>query len=100
MKGHNGKVRTVSWSLNDAKIVSGGADGAVYEWSVKEFRRLSENIVKTCSYSAAIPSADARHVYAVGSDKTFKEIIDSQITRDLPMEEILTQVFLKSKFKT
>jgi len=76
-------------------VISAGADGAIYDWSAKDFKRLGEVIVKSCSYSCAVPSADGKSIYAVGSDKTFKEISDSQIVRDLSMEDVISQVEFK-----
>ena len=45
-RGHNGKVRSIVWSPDDTKLVSGGMDGAVYEWRVKDLKREKENVLK------------------------------------------------------
>jgi len=39
-------VRTLAWGEDDNFITSGGADGAIYEWSLKDFRRCRENVIK------------------------------------------------------
>ena len=31
-------------------------DGAVYEWQVKETKRTSENVLKSCAYTCASES--------------------------------------------
>ena len=80
LKGHNGKVRSIYWSVDDLKLVSAGMDGAIYEWSLKELgsaggnvgKRDGESILKTCSYSCAISTPDSKSIFAVGSDKTLK----------------------------
>ena len=54
-------------------------DGAVYEWNISSFKRVGECILKSCSYTSVSLSPDSRTVYAVGSDKTMKEIYDGQV---------------------
>lgn len=72
LKGHNGKVKSLSWSKNDDVLVSCGADGAVYGWSLRTLKRENENILKGCSYSSAVCSTNADTMFAVGSDKIIK----------------------------
>eukprot|EP01137_Pigoraptor_chileana_P030194 Opistho-2@16441 len=70
-------------------------DGAVYEWQLSTFKREGENVLKSCSYTSAVVSGDGKTIYAVGSDKTLKEISDSQIVRDVDAKDtVLTQVSL------
>ncbi|KAJ3000403.1 Cilia- and flagella-associated protein 57 [Globomyces sp. JEL0801] len=107
LKGHNGKVRTVSWTADDSKIVTGGSEGAIYEWSLKDLsghagqgiRREAESILKSCSYTCACMTGDSKTIYAVGGDKTLKEIIDGQITREMESDAVLTQVLLSHSGK-
>jgi hypothetical protein len=44
------QVRAICWSANDSSIVSAGADGAVYEWRLSDFKRSKENVLKGCQY--------------------------------------------------
>ncbi|CAH8577208.1 unnamed protein product [Schistosoma haematobium] len=83
LKGHNGKIRSIIWSDDDHKLISCGLDGAVYEWDTQKGTRMNENVLKSCSYTSVAVSQDAKTVYAVGSDKTLKEISDSQIIREI-----------------
>ena len=107
LKGHIGKVRTISWSNDDLKLISAGMDGAIYEWSLKEIgagsgnhgKREGENILKTCSYSCVVPTPDGKTIYAVGNDKTLKEVVDSQIVRELPSDIVLSQIVLSHSGK-
>ena len=55
-------------------------DGAVYEWSAMEAKRLNEMVLKTCAYSGVTVSPTGKYTYAVGSDKTIKEITESQVS--------------------
>lgn len=79
LKGHNGKVRSVVWSADDSKIVSCGMDGAVYEWDAYSGKRIGESVLKSCSYTGVTITPDGKNIYAVGNDKTIKEINDSQV---------------------
>ena len=73
------KVRQVIWSQDDSKIISCGMDGAVYEWNVTSYKREGESVLKSCSYTGVSVSPDSRTTFAVGSDRTLKEICDSQV---------------------
>ena len=87
LKGHNGKVRAVIWSPDDSKIVSCGMDGAVYEWDSFSGKRVGESVLKSCSYTSVATTPDCKTTFAVGSDKTLKEIADSQILRDVDAQD-------------
>lgn len=75
------KIRGLVWSHDDGKIISCGQEGAVYEWSVKTCKREGETVLKSCSYTGVTLSPDAKTTYAVGSDRTLKEMIltESQV---------------------
>ncbi|KAI8825817.1 WD40-repeat-containing domain protein [Fimicolochytrium jonesii] len=102
LKGHNGKVKSLFWTQDDGRIVSAGMDGAIYDWALRDLtgsggggiKREGESILKSCNYTCAIATADGRNIYAVGSDKTLKEITDSQIVREQESDVVLTQVIL------
>jgi hypothetical protein len=97
MKGHNGKIRSLVWSVDDSKIISCGQEGAVYEWAVQTGKREGEYVLKSCSYTGIALSPDARTTYAVGSDRMLKEIFlsESQVLRDIPANDaVLTTVAL------
>lgn len=100
LKGHNGRVRSLCWSADDTRLVSCGIDGAVYEWDVATKQRSSECVLKSCNYTSAVISPDGANIYAVGSDRTLKEIRDNVVQLDVPSksstspEVALTQVAL------
>lgn len=58
-------------------------DGAVYEWNVTSYKREGESVLKSCSYTSVAVSPDSRTTFAVGSDRTLKEICDSQVKRPI-----------------
>ncbi|XP_069795130.1 cilia- and flagella-associated protein 57 isoform X1 [Narcine bancroftii] len=88
LKGHNGKIRAIAWNFDDSKLVSCGMDGAVYEWNTLTGKRESECVLKSCSYTGICISPDGKCIFAVGSDRTLKEITDSQIIREVPSNDV------------
>ncbi|XP_064626846.1 cilia- and flagella-associated protein 57-like [Lineus longissimus] len=93
LKGHNGKIRSIIWSADDSKIISCGMEGAVYEWDSYSGKRVGESVIKSCSYTSVAVTPDGKTTFAVGSDKTLKEIADSQILRDIDANDLtLTSV--------
>ena len=73
------QVRSVIWSMDDSRLVSCGQDGAVYEWNTLSSKRESESVLKTCSYTSVAMSSDGKIFFAVGTDRTLKEIQDCQV---------------------
>jgi hypothetical protein len=47
-------------------VITSGLDGAVYDWLLKDMRRISENVQKTCLYTCAICAEDGKSIYAAG----------------------------------
>jgi WD40 repeat protein len=104
LRGHQSKVRSVCWTTDDSRLVSTGADGAVYEYDiVKEGRRCSEWAQKGTNFSCIIaytePSTQKNTMYAVGSDKMLKEVQDSQLTNYLESTVTLGQLALANSAK-
>ncbi|WIA38592.1 hypothetical protein OEZ86_001902 [Tetradesmus obliquus] len=92
-------VRAICWSANDSSIVSAGADGAVYEWQLSDFKRGKENVLKGCQYSAVAATPDMKTLIAAGSDKKIKEMEDNsgagtQVSRELDTQVLITALAL------
>ncbi|KNC99492.1 uncharacterized protein SPPG_04888 [Spizellomyces punctatus DAOM BR117] len=96
LKGHNGRVRSLVWTQDDAYLVSAGADGAVYAWSVAEMKRENEHILKSTAYSCAVVAKDGKTMWAVGSDMMLKEITESTVTIEFESDQALTQLVLSN----
>ncbi|XP_018608707.1 cilia- and flagella-associated protein 57 [Scleropages formosus] len=97
LKGHNGKVRGIVWSMDDSRLVSCGMDGAVYEWNTLNGKRESESVLKSCSYNSVTMSPDGKTFFSVGTDCTVKEIQDYQILRELPAEGVVCTTITMSR---
>ena len=85
------------WSADDSRLVSCSMDGAVYEWNVQAAKREKECVLKSCSYTSVSLSPDLRSTFAVGSDRTLKELVlaDSQVSACLCyLKTMLCCVFL------
>ncbi|KAM6172387.1 cilia- and flagella-associated protein 57 [Erethizon dorsatum] len=89
LKGHTGKIHSVAWNADDSKLISGGTDGAVYEWNLSSGKRETECVLKSCSYNCVTISPDAKIIFAVGSDQTLKEIADSSILREMSAFDVI-----------
>jgi WD40 repeat protein len=95
LRGHNGKVRSVCWSADDTMLVSCGMDGAAYEWSLKDFKRVGESVLKSCNYTSAVCTPDGKTTFAVGTDKKIKEISESNIVKEYEAgAQLMSQVIL------
>ncbi|EFJ35022.1 WD repeat domain-containing protein [Selaginella moellendorffii] len=94
LRGHSGKVRSIWWSADDTTIVSAGADGALYEWRMKDFKRNRENVMKGCIYTSVTSVTGSRSFFAVGSDRKLKELDENQVIKVFPSAIMLTQIEL------
>lgn len=90
------QVSSLFWSEDDAKLLSAGLDGAVYQWNVAAQKRERENVLKGCNYACVIATDDLENVLVVGSDLKLKELEDiqgsMQITKDVSTDVRLTQL--------
>ncbi|XP_019854181.1 PREDICTED: cilia- and flagella-associated protein 57 [Amphimedon queenslandica] len=102
LKGHSGKVRGIIWSNDDSRLISCSMDGSVYEWNVLSSKREKECVLKNCAYTSVSMSPDLKSVYAVGSDRTLKEINlnEATVVRQMSSgDAVLTQVVLSHSGK-
>jgi cilia- and flagella-associated protein 57 len=101
LKGHNGKVQSLSWNKDDTRIVTCGVDGAVYEWDARTMARVAESVMKSNCYTSGSFGSDGKSVFAVGSDKTLKYLSGGVMQAEIqtanassPVSCVLTQVLL------
>ena len=85
LKGHQGEVTSIQWSLDDLKLVSCADNGSVYEWDMATGERVHEVVVKTCSFSYLTLSPDSENIYAVGSDRTMKQLVKSAVQQEIDL---------------
>lgn len=94
LKGHNGRIRSLHWSEEDAFLVSAGTDGAIYTWNILNMKRENEHILKGCSYYDAICDNSGTTLYATGSDKMLKKIVDSNVNQEVESNSTIAQLAL------
>ena len=78
-------MTSLCWSADDLKLVSCADNGSVYEWNMSTGDRTHEVVVKTCSFSYLTLSPDSSTIYAVGSDRTVKQISQSRIVQEIDL---------------
>lgn len=83
LKGHNGRIYGLSWTLDDKKMSSCGSEGAVYEWNVAESKRLSEIIMKQCEFKGVAITTDGKSIFVVSNDGHIRELMNSNVHRDV-----------------
>ena len=86
-KDHSGKVRCIQWLDDDSGFISGGWDGAVCMWKLhpdqgnekngvdREANPYQKYSLKNVNFSCVANKPDSKTTfYAVGTDKSIKEI--------------------------
>uniref|UniRef100_A0A7S2RY67 WD repeat-containing protein 65 n=1 Tax=Mucochytrium quahogii TaxID=96639 RepID=A0A7S2RY67_9STRA len=58
LRGHAGKVHSIGWTEDDRMLVSCGADGVIYRWSIKDGKKTGEYISKGSNLMCTRPSND------------------------------------------
>lgn len=74
LRGHSSPVRSIRWAEDDETMTSAGLDGAVYRWSWRSGKRVSEFVNKQDSYTAAESTQDGVTAYAVGVKGFLEEV--------------------------
>ncbi|XP_060521926.1 cilia- and flagella-associated protein 57 [Cylas formicarius] len=87
LKGHNGKIASMSWSRDDRLLATCGSEGALYIWDVVESARMAEIIIKSNPFTGVAMTSTGKEVYAVGMDGRVKEIAGSTVQRDVALVE-------------
>merc|ERR1719247_510441 len=105
LRGHNNKVRSLSWTADDTTLVSAGMDGAVYEYNIlNDGRRESDWVHKGTNFSCVIvytdPSTGGNTTYVVGSDKMLREVAGSSMQNYLVAGKNIGQICLSNSART
>ena len=74
-KAHLGKVKSVYWCEDDFGFISCGLEGAIYVWNLHDNNnREFELLQKYSPFFSVVKIPNTNTIYAVGLDKTIKEI--------------------------
>jgi len=83
LKGHTGKVKALLWSQTDLKMLSMGAEGAIYEWDMSTGTRSGEFIWKGIALRDIALSSDASFMYCIAHDDYIREIKENEVYLDM-----------------
>merc|ERR1719353_1548413 len=105
LRGHNNKVRSLSWTADDTTLVSAGMDGAVYEYNIlNDGRRESDWVHKGTNFSCVFvytdPSTGSNTTYVVGSEKMLREVAGSSMQNYLVAGKNIGQICLSNSART
>jgi WD40 repeat protein len=80
-KGSETKIKSISWSKDDSKIISCAVDGSVTTWNMNDFKK--EKIIKSDDGVLTSPcfAPDYKFAYSLCPDGSIREIIQDQITK-------------------
>ncbi|CAK9808395.1 Cilia- and flagella-associated protein 57 [Anthophora plagiata] len=96
LKGHTRRVKSVLWSRTDTKLLTLGAEGAIYQWDMSTGRRSSEIIFKKVILHDIALSADEQVTYGIANDSHIYEMKDNTIRQHkIPFEEVYCMVLGK-----
>lgn len=79
LKGHTGKVKAILWSQTDSKMLSMGAEGAIYEWDMNTGMRSGEFIWKGVALRDIALSSDTSFIYCIAHDDYIREIKENVV---------------------
>ncbi|XP_023305499.2 cilia- and flagella-associated protein 57 [Lucilia cuprina] len=95
LKGHNGIVLSVSWTKNDKYLISGGNEGAIYQWDVETGVRLQEIVQKGTEYvSVCSTFNEPLSIFAATNSGLLREFQKSEIVRELTIPSTTTKAKL------
>lgn len=96
LRGHCGKVKSLTWDSNDANLISSGADGAIYEWDIRaasrddEKARVREHVRKGSIYTSIATIRHTGGIVACSSDAKLREFdTDFKVTREFSSEDVV-----------
>ncbi|XP_053965666.1 cilia- and flagella-associated protein 57 [Anastrepha ludens] len=84
LKGHNGTVLSIAWSATDKYLISGGAEGAIYQWDVETGARVQEIVQKGTEYrSVCCTFNEPLSIYAATNFGVLREFNNSEVVREI-----------------
>lgn len=79
ISGHTEIIKGITWSQDDAKLISIGSEGAIYEWDMNTGRRLSEVVLKGLTLNGIVLSSDGVTAYCISSDYRIHEMKENLV---------------------
>lgn len=85
LRGHTSRIKSVYWKPEDTHLVTVGIDGNVFEFQLKNEKRVNDSQVKHCQFSAV--ATDGKSIYACGNDGQLRQFQDSIAQNEYPTGE-------------
>lgn len=96
LRGHCGKVKSLTWDDHDTFLISSGTDGAIYEWDVhaacrgEEKCRRREHVCKRSAYTSLVVVRSTGGLIACSSDAKLKELNDEfKVVREFSSDDVV-----------
>lgn len=78
LRGHNGKVKSIQFvPPSDTRLVSTGTDGAVCEFNLCDFHKVSDHAIKSVTYNCGV--SDVHTVWVAGNDRKLRQLDRSRM---------------------
>jgi len=95
LRGHTGKVNSVTWSADDSRLTTSSNDSTVLEWDLITGTRLQDLTSKGCIYTSAV-TTDKSEIICVGNDAQLKMVCEGKVTKSVNLGGIASQVEMNS----
>ena len=96
LRGHCGKVKSLTWNDHDSFLISSGTDGAIYEWDVhaacrgEEKCRRREHVCKGSAYTSLVVIRSTDGLIACSSDSKLKEFDEEfKVVREFSSDDVV-----------
>lgn len=101
LRGHNGKIKNIQFvPPDDTRLVSVGNDGAVHEFSLTDFHKVNDHVIKAITYNAV--AADTTTIWAAGNDRKLRQFERSHLQQQMEYDMVTAAIHcmtLSSKLK-
>ncbi|XP_059470478.1 cilia- and flagella-associated protein 57 [Neocloeon triangulifer] len=79
--GHRAKVESIAWSQDGTRLVTCGADGAVYTWDSASGARLEELVTKGCHFLGVSTISSGKTNFLTKGDEIVQVVSENQVER-------------------
>uniref|UniRef100_A0A7S1KL60 Cilia- and flagella-associated protein 57 n=1 Tax=Percolomonas cosmopolitus TaxID=63605 RepID=A0A7S1KL60_9EUKA len=85
LRGHTSRVRSIYWKPEDTHIASVGMDGNIFEFQLKNEKKVNDNQIKHCQFTGV--ATDGKSIFTTGNDATLRQFQDSIAQNEFPTGE-------------
>ncbi|KAL2916411.1 hypothetical protein HK105_204167 [Polyrhizophydium stewartii] len=93
LKSTAGKIKSIAWSNDDAKIMTYTFDGSLTQWNMATLKKENEMAASGPTVVSAAMNHTSKLTYAIMNDGNIREVVNGAITREFvaksPMSHVL-----------